>query len=104
MSIFVMRDHVRAALHRSAAAFRLRRFRAGERGAVAVFLAFVALPLLGFVGIGTDVARAYLVTSRLSSALDAADLADGRSFYEPTRDADIEMFFAVICCDRSGLS
>lgn len=95
MSNFVMREHVRAALQRSVAAFRLHRFRAGERGAVAVFLAFAVLPLLGFVGIGTDVARAYLVKSRLSSALDAAGLAGGRSFYEPTRDADIDMFFTV---------
>ncbi len=48
-----------------------RRFRIGRRGAVAVFLAFAIIPLIGFVGIATDTARAYLVKSRLSSALDA---------------------------------
>lgn len=64
-----------------------------RRGGVAVFLAFAIIPAIGFVGIGTDVARAYLVKSRLSSALDAAALAGGRSFFLPTRDADIDMFF-----------
>jgi Flp pilus assembly protein TadG len=70
-----------------------RRFMIDERGAVMVFLAFATIPLIGFVGVGTDVARAYLVKSRLSSALDAAGLAGGRNFFAPTRDADIDMFF-----------
>lgn len=70
-----------------------RRFFVDERGAVMAFLAFATIPMIGFVGIGTDVARAYLVKSRLSSALDAAGLAGGRSFFAPTRDADIDMFF-----------
>lgn len=70
-----------------------RRFLLDERGAVMVFLAIATIPLIGFVGIGTDVARAYLVKSRLSSALDAAGLAGGRSFFKPTRNADIDMFF-----------
>jgi Mg-chelatase subunit ChlD len=64
-----------------------------RRGGVAVFLAFAIIPVIGFVGIGTDIARAHLVKSRLSSALDAAALAGGRSFFLPTRDADIDMFF-----------
>ena len=66
-----------------------------RRGGVAVFLALAIIPVIGFVGIGTDVARAHLVKSRLSSALDAAALAGGRSFFLPTRDADIDMFFAA---------
>jgi len=70
-----------------------RRFLVDERGAVMVFLAFATIPLIGFVGVGTDVARAYLVKSRLSSALDAAGLAGGRSFFAATRNADIDMFF-----------
>ncbi len=52
-----------------------RRLRLDRRGAVAVFLAFAIVPLIGFIGIATDTARAYLVKSRLSSALDAAGLA-----------------------------
>ncbi|MCP5368611.1 MAG: VWA domain-containing protein [Hyphomicrobiales bacterium] len=71
----------------------LRRLHADNRGAVLVFVAFSIIPLIGFVGIGTDVARAYMVKSRLSSALDAAGLAGGRNFYSEHRDADINMFF-----------
>ena len=72
-----------------------RRFLVDRRGAVAVFVALAAIPLIGFVGIGTDTARAFMVKSRLSSAVDAAGLAGGRSFFQATRDADIEMFFDV---------
>ena len=70
-----------------------RRLRLDRRGAVAVFLAFAIIPMIGFVGIATDTARAYLVKSRLSSALDSAGLAGGYSFFLNTRDADIQMFF-----------
>jgi len=64
-----------------------------RRGSVAVFLAFAIIPIVGFIGIGTDTARAYMVKSRLSSALDAAGLAGGKAFFSPTRDQDITMFF-----------
>ena len=47
----------------------ITRLGACRRGGVAVFLALAIIPVIGFVGIGTDVARAYLVKSRLSSAL-----------------------------------
>ena len=72
---------------------RGRRFRLDRRGAVAVFIALAIIPMIGFVGIATDAARAYLVKSRLSSALDSAGLAGGYSFFLTTRDADIQMFF-----------
>ena len=71
------------------------KFRQCRRGGVAVFLAFALIPAIGFIGIATDVARAHLVKSRLASALDAAALAGGRSFFLPTRDADIDMFFSA---------
>jgi Flp pilus assembly protein TadG len=64
-----------------------------DAGAAIVLVAIAIVPLIGFVGVGTDAARGYLVKSRLSSALDAAGLAGGRSFFLPTRDADINMFF-----------
>ena len=75
---------------------RLRKVRSlwrEERGAAFVLMAIAIVPLVAFVGLGTDAARGYLVKSRLSSALDAAGLAGGRSFFLPTRDADINMFF-----------
>lgn len=64
-----------------------------RRGAVAVFVAVAIVPLIGFVGIGTDTARAFMVKSRLSSAVDAAGLAGGKAFFADTRDSDIVMFF-----------
>ncbi len=69
------------------------RFGADRRGAVIIFLAFAIIPMIGFIGIGTDTARAYLVKSRLSSALDSAALAGGWGFFNATRDSDIRMFF-----------
>jgi len=72
-----------------------RRLILDRGGAVAIYLAFAIVPLIGFIGIGTDAARAYMVKSRLSSALDAAGLAGGKAFFSPTRDQDIDMFFNV---------
>ena len=70
-----------------------RRLRRDRRGAVAIFLAFAIIPMIGFVGIATDTGRGYLVKSRLSSALDSAALAGGLVMFESTRDADIQMYF-----------
>jgi len=69
------------------------RFGKNRTGAASILLAFAIVPLIGFVGIATDATRAYMVKSRLSSAIDAAGLAGGQSFFKPTRDADINMFF-----------
>lgn len=55
--------------------------------------ALAAVPMVGFIGIATDTARAYLVKSRMSSALDSAGLAGGRRFFSATRDQEINMFF-----------
>ena len=64
-----------------------RRLRRGRRGAVAVFLAFAIIPLIGFVGVATDTAGAYPMKPGLSSALDTAGLAGGYSFFLNTGDA-----------------
>lgn len=64
-----------------------------EAGAAIVLFALSAVPMVGFIGMATDTARAYLVKSRLSSALDAAGLAGGRRFFAATRDQEINMFF-----------
>lgn len=72
---------------------KVRSFNRNECGAAIVLFALAAVPMVAFVGMGTDTARAYLVKSRMSSALDAAGLAGGRRFFSPNRDAEIEMFF-----------
>lgn len=61
-----------------AAAPRLRRFARDRRGGVAVWGAFMFVPLLGFMGLGVDGARGYLLKARLSQALDSAGLAAGK--------------------------
>ncbi len=70
-----------------------RRLGVDRRGAIAAFIALAVVPLVGFIGIGTDTARAFMVKSRLSTALDAAGLAGGKAFFSDTRDADMTMFF-----------
>jgi Flp pilus assembly protein TadG len=72
---------------------KLGRFSRNEKGAAIVLFALATIPMVAFIGMGTDTARAYLVKSRMSSALDAAGLAGGRRFFSASRDAEIEMFF-----------
>lgn len=72
---------------------KYRDFARQDTGAAIVLFALATVPMVAFVGMGTDTARAYLVKSRMSSALDAAGLAGGRHFFSPTRDAEIVMFF-----------
>jgi Flp pilus assembly protein TadG len=74
---------------------RLRSFVDESGGGVAIFMAVAAVPLFAIMGIATDTARAYIVKSRLSSALDAASLAGGQNFFADHRDDDIRMFFAT---------
>ncbi len=70
-----------------------RRLIDDRRGGIAIILAIALVPLVGLIGIGTDTGRAYIVKSRLSSALDAASLAGGQNFFSKDRDDDIRMFF-----------
>lgn len=72
---------------------RIRKVASDEAGAAIVLFALAAVPMVGFVGMATDTARAYLVKSRMSSALDAAGLAGGRRFFAADRDQQINMFF-----------
>jgi Flp pilus assembly protein TadG len=48
-----------------------------DRGAVAIMAALVTVPILLAVGLGIDIARAYLLRNKLGYALDAAALAAG---------------------------
>ena len=64
-----------------------------RRGGGATFIAIALIPLVGSVGVATDVARGYLVKNRLTEALDAAGLAAGRQQEDAQRQADAERFF-----------
>lgn len=71
----------------------LLRFLRAEDGVIAVKAAFMIVPLLGMLGIGVDLSRIYLYRSQLSTALDAAALAGGKSFHSITRDQEIRAYF-----------
>ena len=63
-------------------------------GASIVFVAAAIIPLVAFIGMGTDAARGYLVKARLSQALDAAGLAGAQHATNATLlQEDIQMFF-----------
>jgi Flp pilus assembly protein TadG len=66
-----------------------------RRGNIAILTAFLAIPLIGAVGIATDSARVWLLQSRLHTALDAAALAGARNINLPAaqRDAEVVAMF-----------
>ncbi|MCP5365585.1 MAG: VWA domain-containing protein [Hyphomicrobiales bacterium] len=70
-----------------------RRLCAEDAGAVAVYVALALVVMIAAIGAGFDASRAYMVRSRLSTALDSAALAGGLKLYEDTRDDDIRMYF-----------
>ena len=53
----------------------LRRLRRDERGAVSVMMGFLAIPFVGFLGVGFEVSNWYLITRGMQNAADAATLA-----------------------------
>lgn len=60
-------------------------FLRGRRGSVLTWGAILMVPLLGFLGLGVDTARGYMVRARLSQSLDAAALAAGRQTADAAR-------------------
>ncbi len=64
-------------------------FLRGRRGSVLTWAAILMVPLLGFVGLGVDTARGYMVRARLSQALDAAALAAGRQTADTKKAEEI---------------
>lgn len=70
---------------------RLRRLVGDNRGSVAILFALSALVIVLTIGLAIDGARAYSVSTRVGSALDAAALAGAKMFdNEDYTDADIE--------------
>ncbi|MEM1399611.1 MAG: pilus assembly protein TadG-related protein [Pseudomonadota bacterium] len=66
---------------------------ADQRGGSATFIALAMIPLVGSMGVATDVARSMLVKNRLTESLDAASLAAGRQSNESQRAADADRYF-----------
>jgi Flp pilus assembly protein TadG len=69
------------------------RFWCDRRGGIAIFTAAAMIPLIGALGLATDVARSFLVKSRLQDAVDAAALAGGKVIASASRDTDINAYF-----------
>ncbi len=62
----------------------LRRLLRNERGNFAMIMALVAIPLMGIVGLGIDLTRAYIAQTRLQGAVDNAALAAAGLAGQPT--------------------
>lgn len=58
---------------------KIREFADDSAGSTYALLAAALIPLIGFAGIGIDVGRTYLASSRLQSGVDAATLAAVRT-------------------------
>lgn len=69
------------------------RLKRDQQGVVLVQVGMTLLVLVGMLGIGVDMGRAFLYRAQLSSALDAAALAGSKAFHSDTRDAEIQAFF-----------
>jgi Flp pilus assembly protein TadG len=70
-----------------------RRFIRDRAGAVAVLVALASIPVAASAALAVDLGLAYVVRSRLITAIDAAALAGTRSISSPTRDAEIRSWF-----------
>ena len=59
----------------------LKSFSTDSSGVTAVILALLAIPIFGAIGLSVDLGRAYVLKSKLATALDAAGLAAGRVIF-----------------------
>jgi Flp pilus assembly protein TadG len=69
----------------------VQRFGADRSGSVALIFAFSLVVLFGVVGLAVDMSRAYSVSTRISSILDAATLAGAKKLVSDTSsEAEVE--------------
>ncbi len=73
----------------------LNRYWKNTNGGAAFIFGIGAVVLISSVGLSIDFGRAYLVRSKLSSALDAAVLAAGKEFTSETIEQNVQMYFKV---------
>ena len=82
----------RHSIHRGALASLLR----DRRGNTALMFAVAAVPLLGMVGLAVDYGRAFLVQTRLQTAIDAGALAAGKMLTSTaTAQQDVAKYVAA---------
>jgi len=71
----------------------LHHFVIGERGGILPLFAFLAVVLIGFLGVSIDAGRAYLLKARLSNALDSVALVGGQTLFEADRNDQMQKYF-----------
>ncbi len=73
----------------------VKNFTKDSSGVSAILLALLAIPIMGAIGLSVDLGRAYVLKSKLSTALDSAGLAAGRVIFndEAVVRADAQKFF-----------
>ena len=71
----------------------LRRVISSDRGVSMPIIAAILIPMMGFVGLATDAARAYVVKARLGDALDAAGLASAHEVYASDFETQVTEYF-----------
>ena len=74
----------------------IQKLKKEEKGSILIQTGLMFSLLVGFLGIGVDLGRAYLYRSQLSGALDAAALAGAKAFHSDSRDAEIQAFFGSL--------
>ena len=67
-----------------------------ERGSILIQTGLMFSLLVGLLGVGVDLGRAYLYRAKLSGALDAAALAGAKSFHSASRDDEIQAFLTQL--------
>lgn len=89
----------------SAVSGRVRRFWAGERGAIAIIFALLIIPLLMAVGVAVDYIRAQQAKTALQAVVDAAALAAGaHPLPNPLNAQDSEPVLRVVVDNFVGLN
>jgi Flp pilus assembly protein TadG len=71
----------------------INKLRNEECGSILIQTGLMFSLLVGLLGVGVDLGRAYLYRSQLSGALYAAALAGAKSFHSASRDDEIKAFF-----------
>lgn len=68
----------------------------GRAGNAALLFGLVAVPLVGMIGLSVDYGRAFLLHTRLTTAIDAGALAAGKIITSPaTATQDVAMYVAA---------
>ena len=71
----------------------LHHFVVSERGGILPLFAFLTVLLIGFLGLGIDAGRAYLLKARLSNALDSIALVGGQAIFDDDRNDQMQKYF-----------